>query len=148
MQGRADTAGEVMSVHSQHFREYMGSSHTTSLTMAEQIQCEQPFHAHQYFPVLLSPGVCTQMLPFLFPCQICSCSSSQRVKCAFPTALILHHPVIPASSIRGVSPCCFHQDLCCGTLHLLLTGLKKQWLYSHTGSWSMWKVMLRLEDGL
>lgn len=134
MQGRADTAGEAMSMLSQHFREDTGSSHGNPLTMAKQIQCEQPFHADQYFPVLLSPGVSTQMLPLLFLFQICSRSSSQRVKCAFPTSPHPHHPVIAASSIRGVSPCCFHQDLGCATLNFLLTGLKKQWLYIHTES--------------
>lgn len=68
-----------------------------------------------------------------FSCsKICGLSSSQRVKCAFPSSP--HHPVITASNIRGVSPCCFHPDLGCATLNFLLTGLKKQWLYIHTES--------------
>lgn len=137
MQGKADTAGEAMSVHSRHFKKDMGSSHSSPLTMAKQIQCEQPFHDNHYFPVLLPPG----LLPLLFPFQICGCSSSQRLNLLFPPALVLHHSVITASSTRGVSLCCFHQDLICATLHFLLTGLK-------CGCTSMWTVMLRLEDGL
>lgn len=135
MQGRADTAGEVVSLHSQHFREDTGSSHSNPLTMAKQIQREQLFHANQYFPVLLSPGVCTQMLPLLlFAFQICGCSSSQRVKCVFPPS---PHSPSPSDNClwhQRSEVCCFHQDLGCATLHFLLTGLMKQWLYIHTES--------------
>lgn len=135
MQGRADTAGEAMSVHSQHFREDTGSSHSSPLTMAKQIQCEQPFHANQYFPVLLSQVFAPRCHHFFsFPFRSAVTAQARGLNVLFLPALIPHHPVITASSIRGVSPCCFHQDLGCAILNFLLTGLKKQWLYIHTES--------------